>query len=390
MSTKTKSSIAAVIASAEAGLDARADEINAELSDLIPKMVAAQQKAEDVRDEVGALHEVKARLKRGEAVDPMDWLAAEASDAIAEYQAKALVSRVNALRQTLPPAHALLAEAVEPVVRAVLPGIEVLTTRADARSWRTRVEAGTVAVVLVQDKNIDTDPSLSTLSGKVHVHFIRNPLVRPLPIKAFEDTARALRVPVTVRRNVIEDEHVWQTVAGVEGSGWKPDDVVIDTVTLTVTGVLDGLPRIARTDNSAGLNKHLVSQVLGGRVGDGYLSEGGLVHDIDTARLDEGTAFHLNLGASSVIAAQHKQTETINDGVRTVRIVQVLNVSGMDAGEFAVALREEAAGYVGGAVHPGLGLVESFEVLAREPRGGFAMRPTVPIEVTSVYLSQVT
>lgn len=384
MAAKTKTrTLADVIASTEGQVNAEIEIVRGEVAALEARLPDLSTKAADMADGITAVSEVKARWRRGEDVDPADYTAAMAEDARTADLAEYLPRRASALRQGMASAGTVLADHIAPAFKPVLPGVQVITTNAPYRLWSKGVPADTLALVIVEPRvrDIEVNPFTSERSGKVAAYFFRPGLYRPISVSALEDAGKALGVGLSVTDNRVGDEAGWITAAG-SGSGNEtdPQSVVVDSLSIRVAGVLDGLPIIRRVEGQSPV-KGWCASILGGYSrGDVYAT-----HGLDV-RNPDGGGWRVSYGASFAMGRDPKVTETVNeDGERTLTMHAVVNASGVNAGQFADALDKHASGAVGG-VSLGAGLLTEADVSLRQNGRLDGMHL---IDVTLTYLSKV-
>lgn len=377
MAAKTR--LAKTVSDAEAKVKADAESIGTELDSIKSVLPTLKAKAQDIEDGLGDADEVKAQWVKGIETPPLALKAAEEEDEKVAYLLKAYTARVNLLSRRLPPPHALLAEHIAPVIASILPGVEVLTTTAPLNLWKVNVPEGTTAVVLCQSPGLVTNPYTGIMSGTVTAHFIRQALYRPISVDALEKRAREARISLEVSGNVVGDEGGWVTTAGNgNGNQTDPNALVVDTLTIRVDGVMDGLPVIRKVEVSPPV-KDMTMRVFAGFQTPGIVTTARLSVDPSPP---EGTSFIIRLGSSTAMATLPLATETEIDGERTLTVKQVVNVSNVNPADFVQAMTDVAHGYVGGPAI-GMGLLTAVQI---DQRPG-ALAGNNAVEVVLTYKS---
>lgn len=377
MSNHTK--FARVIKAAETKVNADAESVRTELEAVRAALPLLKEKAQDLKDDLGAEAEVKTRIKKGEDVPALDLLIARAEDEIAEYRLKAFTGKANALSNRLPSPHTLLAEHIVPALAGVLPGVEVIATTAPIGLWKGDIPEGTLSVVLYQSPRIETDPYTGVMSGDVTAYFIRSALMRPISIDGLETYAMSKRISLEVRSNNVGDENGWVTVAGNDkGNQSDPTSLVMDSLTIRVAGVMDGLP-VIRTPETNSPVKDMTLRVFSGLQRPGIVTTARVSVEPDPQK---GTEFVIRYGASTAMAAPPSVSETINDNERTLVLRQVVTVSNVEPASFVAAMTKTADGALNGPTL-GMGVLTDVAITPRES----ALSGNNAIEVVLTYKS---
>jgi hypothetical protein len=384
-----KTQLAKAIAEREAQINAEAVVIAAELDTIVEALPAFKEQVQDIKDGLSAEAEVKAAWRRGEDTPEGALYVAKEKDERAAYDLASMTARKGTLEGRLHAPSTLLADKIAPAVQFVAPGVKVITTIAPLKVWRNDVPAGTTAVVLAVDPKVEQDPFRQTLSGTVRAYFIRSGLMRPLSVAKIEAAHRNGKpdCSMTVTSNQVGDEGGWVTVAGTgnsEGNQSDPNALVLDTLTIKVEGVIDGLPIIPKVNAKSGLVKTWTMAVFSGFTRPGMVTSARV---IDVPDIDEGLAFVIKYGMSSIARGTHaKATEEMDGNERTLTVRQKVNLQGVDNNAFAEQMQEGAEGYVGGSFIE-LGVLTAVEVTPRVEGGVMAANRVV--EVVTVFKSLI-
>lgn len=391
MAASKAKSLADVIASAEATVNKNIEPIKAEVAAIEVQLPAILQHVRDAQDRAGATAEIETKWLRGEDVSAMDYVLAQAEDAKAEALSTGLRRKRDSLVKRLPADNTILAEHLRPVFEAVLPGVPVHVTNAPLQSWKQDVPDGTVAVVLVQQPGHTIDPYTSAMSGQVTVYFLRSALHRSMEVNAVETAGRAHKRPLEVKTNLPAEAPQYATYDLPSGTAKvqtqrtpEAQEHVIDTMTVAVSGVVDGLPIIRKVETFS-LVPTWITAILGaqdiGRVN--YVSG-----RIQSAREWNGPgSWRAMLGSTDVKVYAANGKELVHeDGTRTVTVTNRVLLTGAEPGHF-VALMQEQANKHAGSVHVGVGMLDSATVEWEPPAN--VHTDTFVIDVTQTFRSQV-
>jgi hypothetical protein len=367
-----------VIKDAEAKVNADAEKVRAELAEVEAALPALLERAQDIADGMSAADEIKSKWKRGIDVPAIDYLTAQAEDEKCVYMSKAMKARGDALRRALPSHGTLLADHIAPAYAGVLPGVEVIVTNAPLNLWKGSIPEGSMAVVLCQT-DAETSPFNGEISGTVTAYYIRSALHRPINVASLEAAARAKRIALEVRSNNVADESGWVTVAGTE-SGKQPDAnaMVIDVLNVSVAGVLDGLPVIAKVGGGSPI-KDWVLRVFSGFQTPGVITTARVSVDPNVTK-----GFSIRYGSSVARATEASSAEQIDGNERTLTIRQVVNLTNVDPASFVSVLTEVSEGYLNGS-YVGNGVLTDVRFEATEG----ALAGNAPVEIVLTYKSLV-
>jgi hypothetical protein len=330
-----------VLNEAEATLAAKADETKAELADAKAALPALRERAQEAEDGITAESEVLSRVRKGEDVAPIDLVIARADDELAKIKHDALSRRVIGLERSLP-VETVLAEKVAGVFKAAVPGFDVYTTPAPAKSWQFPEDS--TAIVVVAERGIERDRFTGLVSGKVTVLVQRPSLYRSVAVEAVEAEAKTQRVALSITSHV-------------EGKTNDPAGYVTDTLTIDVSNVIDGHAVISRVDLSALPSRDWVEEV--------YRANGG--HPSGLPGTDKEYRWAVALGPNTVATGHDAQiaSEQIDEaGIRTLVVEQKINTFRSDPGDFAELLTA-AIDLDHGTTHIGMGTLVDSEVEAR-------------------------
>ncbi len=373
-----------VINAAEDTINADAESVRAELASARQSLPALRETARDVQDGLSAEAEVKTRLKKGEDVPAMELVVARAEDEIAAYRLNTAEARIGALSKRLPASSTLLADKIAPAFTPLLPGVEIITTTAPLSTWRNDVPEGTTAVVLSVAEVVQ-DPSFQTYSGTVRAYYVRSGLMRPLSVASLEAAHRSTKPDchMEIKSSQVGDEGGWVSVGATnEGNQSDPTSLVLDTLVISVAGVIDGLPVIGKTGIHGGLVKTWTMHVFGGFLRPGVVTTARIM---DMPDISEHEAFVVKYGMSSIARGTHpKVTEEIHGNERTLTLRQKINLQGVDLVAFAKEMHEGAQGYVNGS-YLDLGILTSATATPRLEGG--VMHGNHVVEVVCVFKS---
>ncbi|WP_104107969.1 hypothetical protein [Nocardioides sp. 616] len=375
-----------VITTAEQKINQDAAIVMSELTKTSEALPELREKVADLKDDLSAEADVKVRLKRGEDVPAIDLVLARAEDEIAEYRLTTTEARIDALESRLPAPSTVLADRIAPAFKSVIPGVELITTVAPLKTWRSNVPEGTTAVILCVAPKVERDPFRQTFSGTVEAYYIRSGLMRPISVASLEAAHRNGKVTcsMSVSNNRVGDEGGWATLAGdTTGNQTDVNALVFDHLTVKVSGVLDGLPVIREPKANSGLPKTWVMNVLSGFTVPGSIATAGVS---DRPKSDH-EAFALAYGVGSTARSAHpKVTEEIEGNERTLTVRHKINLVNIEPMGFADQLQECGDGYVGGS-YVGMGVLTSVSV---EPSSsGSVLNGNNVVAVVTVFASAI-
>lgn len=354
MATSTKikpQTLADAITSAEERINSEDGKIRKDLARITDALPALRQQAEDIRDGLGAAEEVEAAWRKGEDLPDIEYAVALGKDKKVQVMAASYERQAKALRSRLVPDHVLLAEEVAPTFKALLPDVEVIATNAPLRTWSDDVPSGTVGVVLYQHPDVQADPYTGVLSGKVTAYYLRAALHRPVNVETLERSAKARKVILSVRSNDVGDESAWNTIAGADtGTVIDPKALVIDALTMTVDGVVDGQPVIRKVDPSSSTLFQWVNRMF-----DRDPSTAVYRHTSGDNGPGSWTLTAGPRGAFRVVTHEPTGTEEIDDaGTRTAVVTFAVNTVNVFRDDFESYFNQRATNDAG-AVTIGLG-----------------------------------
>lgn len=338
---------------AESVIDAKADEVMAELTLITSALPALRQSVEDATDGIGPVSDVWSRINKGEDVSPVDLITAEAQEKIDAKRLGYLTKRQNVLQKSLPVDTLILADKTAAVLRQVMQGFDVYVTKAPAGTFE--FPENTTAIVVIAEGPLERAPYTGLVSGGVKVLFHRPGHFRPINVEAVEYAAKAERLSLNVLSNRMGDQDAGWT-NGVKEAPRDFNAFVTDVLAIRLESVVDGHAVIPRIDLSGLHSRTWVEEVL--------RANGS--HPAGVPGTDKPYLWGVQVGRHTVATGWDPEivSEDIDEnGIRTLVVRQKINTMAVDPGDF-FPMFKEAIAIDHGFTYKGLGVLTDSKVEA--------------------------